>query len=286
MRARKQTSCIPSLLTGWAVTTILLCSVLFPSSQNSNHGFSALAFTAPAIRATPNSGIGINRRRSPFVVLGKLAGDDADSEVSDAPLAALVEAAFPASTPAALPASTSDKNDHSEGADVGGESSPSLSLSSSPSDDELLSSSSSSTTTFMITSEMRRVLIEELRYTRAEVESMRVELAGPVIAKRVSRPPGGMPESWYTQEEGGGDMLSRLENESKYPLKVPLLGISLILGGKGLGDLIITLIKVNTGFPGASLTEKFMGINVLGIDVLCVLAGIGLGLWTWKTMKD
>lgn len=150
-------------------------------------------------------------------------------------------------------------------------------------------SSSSSTTTFTMTREMRRVLIEELRYTRAEVDSMRVELAGPVVEKRISRPPDGMPESWRRQEEEpnvDGGMLGRLERESRYPLKAPLLAISLILGGKGLGDAIITLIKINTGFPGASLGEEFMGVNVLGIDVLCVLAGIALGSWTWRTMKD
>lgn len=156
--------------------------------------------------------------------------------------------------------------------------------------DEILTSSSSSsstasTTTFMITSEMRRVLVEELRYTRSEVDSLRVEMAGSIIEQRISRPEGGMPESWRAPQDDGG-MLGRLERESRYPLKVPLLGISLVLGGKGLGDALITLIKVNTGFPGASLAETFMGANVLAIDVLCVLAGIGLGTWTWKTMRD
>jgi len=74
--------------------------------------------------------------------------------------------------------------------------------------------------------------------------------------------------------------LERLESESRYPLKFPLLCVSTILAGKGLSDALITIIKVQQGFVGASL------VPVLGIDALCVAAGVGLGVWTWRTMVD
>mmetsp|Transcript_20117 Transcript_20117/g.40061 ORF Transcript_20117/g.40061 Transcript_20117/m.40061 type:complete len:188 (-) Transcript_20117:146-709(-) len=80
--------------------------------------------------------------------------------------------------------------------------------------------------------------------------------------------------------------LERLESESRYPLKFPLLCVSTILAGKGLSDALITIIKVQQGFVGASLTEEFIGVPVLGIDTLCVAAGVGLGVWTWRTMVD
>eukprot|EP00977_Amphora_coffeiformis_P014812 scaffold4223_cov189-Amphora_coffeaeformis.AAC.72 len=151
-------------------------------------------------------------------------------------------------------------------------------------------------TTVMITREMKRVLIEELGYRRADVDVMRVELAGPIVEKRISCPPQGMPDTWcdtalqtaavVPSNNGDNSMRKRLENESKYPLKFPFLGISLILLGKGLSDLVITLIKVKINFPGASLTEEFMGIPVLAIDLVAAIAGTSLGVWTWKTMKD
>jgi hypothetical protein len=152
---------------------------------------------------------------------------------------------------------------------------------------------SSSQTIFMLTNEMKRTLIEELGYTRKNVELMRVELGQAAIEKRTQCPPEGMPESWCDKSLIGLDsnasqsaMRKKLENESKYPLKVPLLGASLVLLGKGLSDAGITIIKVNSGFRGASLTEEFMGLPVLAIDFVCIVLGISLGIWTWKTMRD
>eukprot|EP00978_Attheya_sp_CCMP212_P026412 scaffold86834_cov48-Attheya_sp.AAC.3 len=51
-------------------------------------------------------------------------------------------------------------------------------------------------------------------------------------------------------------------------------------------DALITFIKVQQGFKGASLAEEFMGIPVLGIDAFCVIVGVGLAWWTWNTMRD
>lgn len=140
-------------------------------------------------------------------------------------------------------------------------------------------------TAVMMNQNMRRVLIEELGYRRKEVDRMRVELAAPIIEKRMKCPPDGMPESWMISEEENS-MLKKLENESKYPLKVPLLGVSLVVLGKGLSDAIITIIKVNTGFNGASFAEQFMGVPVIAIDLVCVVVGVALGTWTWRTMRD
>lgn len=140
-------------------------------------------------------------------------------------------------------------------------------------------------TAVMISQNQRRVLIEELGYRRIEVEEMRVELAAPVIAKRLQRPPSGMPAAWYRPAEESA-MMKKLQSESRYSLKVPLLGISLVLFGKGFGDALITAIKVNSGFPGASLAAEFLGVPVLAIDAACIVAGGLLGTWTWKTMRD
>jgi ribosomal protein S18 acetylase RimI-like enzyme len=153
---------------------------------------------------------------------------------------------------------------------------------------------SSAQTIVMLTNEMKRVLIEELGYTRKNVETMRVELGQAAIEKRTRCPAEGMPESWCDQSLIGLDsvessqsaMRKKLEAESKYPLKVPLLGASVVLLGKGLSDALITIIKVNSSFRGASLTEEFMGVPVLAIDFVCVVLGISLGIWTWKTMRD
>jgi hypothetical protein len=60
----------------------------------------------------------------------------------------------------------------------------------------------------------------------------------------------------------------------------------LVLSGKGLSDAIVTAIKVSMQFKGASLTEEFMGVPVLGIDFVCLTVGVALGTWTWQNMKE
>lgn len=128
-------------------------------------------------------------------------------------------------------------------------------------------------------------MIEELGFRRQDVDCIRIELVGPIIAKRLQCPPEGMPESWKMQPSNTR-MIQRLEQESKYPLKVPLLGVSLILSGKGLSDAIVTAVKVSIQFKGASFTEEFMGVPVLGIDFVCLTVGVALGTWTWQNMKE
>lgn len=147
----------------------------------------------------------------------------------------------------------------------------------------------------MITRDMKRTMVEELGYKRAEVESIRVELVAEIIENRIRCPSEGMPAEWIDkelecmkksiEETNSNSMMDRLESESKYPLKFPLLAVSLVLFGKGFSDALITLIKVNIDFPGASLTAQFQGIPVLAVDFFCVAAGAAIGLWTWKTMK-
>jgi hypothetical protein len=144
---------------------------------------------------------------------------------------------------------------------------------------------------FMITQNMKQIMIEELGYKRKEVDSIRVELVPNIIENSIKCPSDGMSQTWFDPQlqesnNSNNSMLEKLENESKYPLKFPLLGISIVLFGKGFSDALITLIKVYIiDFPGSSLTAQFQGIPVLGIDILCVIFGSLLGLWTWKTMK-
>jgi len=145
------------------------------------------------------------------------------------------------------------------------------------------------TTALFINQQTKRVLIEELGYRRAEVERLRPELALSIMSKRLARPQEGVPAEWLLREdETPSAMLEKLEKEQQYPLKFPLLAVSLILVGKGLSDALITAIKVYIDFPGSDLLvkETFMGLPVLGIDLVCVIVGIALGSWTWNAMKD
>ena len=80
-------------------------------------------------------------------------------------------------------------------------------------------------------------------------------------------------------------MKTKLLREAKYPFKTPLIGASVVIGGKGLTDALLTVSKVAAGMRGASLDETFFGVPVLGIDAACVLTGASLGLWTWRTMR-
>ena len=86
-------------------------------------------------------------------------------------------------------------------------------------------------------------------------------------------------------KESASRMKAKLRNESRFPLKLPLLGVSAVLGGKGFTDALLMITKVSIKMPGASLSEEFMGVPVLGIDVVCVAAGLSLGAWTWKSMQ-
>jgi len=156
--------------------------------------------------------------------------------------------------------------------------------------EDLIPTDGTITSTIMITRELKRVLVEELGYRIVDVEKLRYELAAPIASKRIRCPEEGMPESWIrkgynTDISSQERMRSRLESESKYPLKIPLLAVSTILAGKGLTDLVVTVLKVNAGIRGASLTEEFLGLPVLAIDALCVVIGVSLGLWTWKSMR-
>ena len=142
---------------------------------------------------------------------------------------------------------------------------------------------SSASVATMISQQNKRILIEELGYRRRDVERLKFDLAPSLIERRVRRPEDGLPDAWCRSDEEL--MMEKLEQESKYPLKLPLIGISLILFGKGFGDALVTLIKVNIAFPGASLAEEFMGIPVLLIDAFCTVLGASLAWWTWKNMK-
>lgn len=140
----------------------------------------------------------------------------------------------------------------------------------------------------MISRENKRVLIEELGYRRSDVDRLKFDLAPAIVENRLKCPDSGIPGEWCRSEqdiEQESRMMQQLEQESKYPLKFPLLAISLVLFGKGFGDALITIIKVNIDFLGASLTDEFLGVPVLLIDLVCIVLGSSIGFWTWKTMK-
>lgn len=80
-------------------------------------------------------------------------------------------------------------------------------------------------------------------------------------------------------------MREKLKKESQYPLFFPLMGASVVIGGKGLTDALLTFAKVAAGMRGVSLSEQFLGVPVLGIDAACVVVGVALGSYTWSTMR-
>ena len=66
---------------------------------------------------------------------------------------------------------------------------------------------------------------------------------------------------------------------------ITLLGESVVVGGKGLTDALLTFAKVSAGMRGASLSETFLGVPVLGIDAVCVVVGVALGAYTWENQR-
>ena len=80
-------------------------------------------------------------------------------------------------------------------------------------------------------------------------------------------------------------MKAKLREESRFPYKLPLLGASAVIGGKGLTDGMLTVVKVVAGIRGSTISEEFLGMPVLAIDAACAAGGIALGAWTWKTMQ-
>jgi len=88
--------------------------------------------------------------------------------------------------------------------------------------------------------------------------------------------------AWSSQEA----MKRKLRQESEYPLKFPLLGASVVIAGKGATDALVTVAKVSAGIRGASLSETFAGVPVLAIDAFCVVLGVALGVFTWRTMRS
>ena len=60
---------------------------------------------------------------------------------------------------------------------------------------------------------------------------------------------------------------------------------TVVVGGKGLTDALLTFAKVSAGMRGASLAGTFLGVPVLGIDAVCVVVGVALGAYTWENQR-
>ena len=80
-------------------------------------------------------------------------------------------------------------------------------------------------------------------------------------------------------------MREKLKKEAEFPFFYPLMGASVVIGGKGLTDALLTFAKVAAGMRGVSLSDSFLGVPVLGIDAVCVVVGVALGSYTWSTMR-
>jgi hypothetical protein len=61
---------------------------------------------------------------------------------------------------------------------------------------------SSSVTTMSIDDDTRKVLIQDLKYRKSEVDAMKPDIAAVVAAKKLYRPPEGMPANWHMNTNG------------------------------------------------------------------------------------
>jgi hypothetical protein len=93
-----------------------------------------------------------------------------------------------------------------------------------------------------ISSEMKRVLIQELAYRRVDVQAMRPEIAAMVIAKKIRKPMEGLPRNWYIDENSAVAWRSRLQHAllggrfAAAPVIAILLGAVIVSGRTNLLD--------------------------------------------------
>jgi len=121
--------------------------------------------------------------------------------------------------------------------------------------------SPSTTTTsvqYMITLNMRRVLVDELGYLPREVKHMRPDVAAVVVDKMLKRPSSGMPTPWYVDEskaETKSDnrrlAIKRVLKQVVFPACVA--GATIALGARAWGTLNVQddvpLLSTNTQQP-------------------------------------
>ena len=84
---------------------------------------------------------------------------------------------------------------------------------------------------YMITRNMRNVLIEELGYTDAEVDNMKPDVAAVLTSKRLKRPSSGMPDAFYVDGKAPSPKKNPLKDimKSKIVQRIilPAVGIGL-----------------------------------------------------------
>lgn len=67
------------------------------------------------------------------------------------------------------------------------------------------------TVQYMITRNMKRVLVDELGYTEQEVDNMKPDVAAVLTSKRLKRPSGGMPDAFYVDGKAPSASKNRLQ---------------------------------------------------------------------------
>jgi hypothetical protein len=65
-----------------------------------------------------------------------------------------------------------------------------------------------------IDEELKNVLINELRYTKKDIDQMRPDIAKMVVHHKLGRPTEGMPKNWYI-DGSNGEMISSTSLQSK-----------------------------------------------------------------------
>jgi len=77
------------------------------------------------------------------------------------------------------------------------------------------------------------------------------------------------------------EMRKRLQKENDAPLRLPLLGMGAVVGGKGFTDLGLTLIKGSMGM--LVIADQ---TTMLGIDIGCMAVGAGIVLRCVPMLKS
>mmetsp|Transcript_15967 Transcript_15967/g.36838 ORF Transcript_15967/g.36838 Transcript_15967/m.36838 type:complete len:513 (-) Transcript_15967:152-1690(-) len=113
----------------------------------------------------------------------------------------------------------------------------------------------------VIDEETKRVLISELRYTKADVSQMRSEVAGEVVRNRLMRPTEGMPPSFYIDPS----QIPKKKVLSRKNIVLSVVGVAILsFGATTLKDQENDLGKTVEDFVEAlkDIREKIMALIV------------------------
>ena len=115
------------------------------------------------------------------------------------------------------------------------------------------------TVQYMITRNMKKVLIDELGYTDAEVDNMKPDVAAVITSKRLKRPSSGMPDAFYVSGKSPSPKKSSLKDimQSKIVQRIILPAV-----GVGLSALLTTNAIQHSNIGGAANSSTKQNVAV------------------------